>query len=308
MRVVADGLRFPEGPVAMPDGSVIVVELFGRRITRVLPDGSLHTVAEVAGSPNGAAVGPDGALFVCNNGDSFSQVASDGMLFAGPHDPARYIGGRIQRVDLATGTVTDLYTECDGRPLRSPNDLVFDGHGGFYFTDHGIRDHHTRKGDLSSIHYALADGSAIHEVVFPTMSPNGVGLSPDGSTLYWAETHSSKVWRRRVTAPGVVAPVEARDPWTLLAGLPGLQLLDSMAIDGEGNVCVGTLVNGGITVISPHDGSSRHLAIDDPMVTNICFGDADGSGEYRDTYITAAATGRLLHTRWPNRGLRLHHQ
>jgi sugar lactone lactonase YvrE len=61
---ITSGLRFPEGPIAMPDGSVILVEMFGPRITRVLPDGSKQTVAEIVGGPNGAAIGPDGALYL----------------------------------------------------------------------------------------------------------------------------------------------------------------------------------------------------------------------------------------------------
>ena len=63
---VTSGLRFPEGPIAMPDGSVILVEMFGPRITRVLPDGTKETIAEVPGGPNGLAIGPDGALYVSN--------------------------------------------------------------------------------------------------------------------------------------------------------------------------------------------------------------------------------------------------
>ena len=163
---ITNGLRFPEGPIAMPDGSVILVEMFGPRITRVHPDGTKETVAEIEGGPNGAAIGPDGALYLCNNGGCFTPVDLGGLLLPGAFDPSRYIGGRIQRVDLATGAVTDLYTHCDGRPLRAPNDLVFDAHGGFWFTDHGIRDHHARTSDLTGIYYAKADGSHISEQVF----------------------------------------------------------------------------------------------------------------------------------------------
>ena len=133
---VASGLRFPEGPMAMPDGSVILVEMFGPRITRVLPDGTQGDVAEVPGGPNGLALGPDGALYVCNNGARFTAIDMDGIMLPGPTTPENYIGGRIQRVELATGEVNDLYTECDGHPLVSPNDIVFDEHGGFYVTDH----------------------------------------------------------------------------------------------------------------------------------------------------------------------------
>jgi gluconolactonase len=89
-------------------------------------------------------------------------------------------------------------------------------------------------------------------------------------------------------------------------GLPVYQLFDSLAVDGEGNVCVATLINGGITVITP-SGETSHIPTGDLLTTNICFGDNDGSGEYRDAYITVSGTGKLLHCRWPNKGLRLNH-
>ena len=99
---ITSGLRFPEGPVAMADGSVLVVEIFGPRITRVAPDGTKTTLAEVPGGPNGLAVGPDGALYLCNNGGCFTPLEVSGFLVPGPFDPDRYIGGRIQRVDPPT--------------------------------------------------------------------------------------------------------------------------------------------------------------------------------------------------------------
>ena len=304
---ITSGLRFPEGPIAMPDGSVILVEMFGPRITRVLPDGTKHTVADIVGGPNGAAIGPDGALYLCNNGGCFTPVDLGTLLLPGPFDRANYIGGRIQRVDLDTGAVTDLYTECDGNKLVAPNDLVFDDQGGFYFTDHGIRDGGARTSDLTSIYYATADGSHISEQVHPVEGPNGIGLSPDGTVVYWAETTTGRVFRRTIAEPGVLAPAIPMDTSVCLAGLAGYQLLDSLAVDGDGNVCVATLINGGISVISPADGSIVHIATGDLLTTNICFGDNDGSGEYRDAYITCSGTGRLLHMRWPHKGLRLNY-
>ena len=62
------------------------------------------------GGPNGAAIGPDGALYLCNNGGCFTPIELGDLLFPGPFDPSNYIGGRIQRVDLSSGAVTDLYT------------------------------------------------------------------------------------------------------------------------------------------------------------------------------------------------------
>lgn len=304
---VTSGLRFPEGPIAMPDGSVILVEMFGPRVTRVHPDGRNETIAEVPGGPNGAAIGPDGALYLCNNGGCFSPVDLGEFLFPGPFDPNLYIGGSIQRLDLTNGGLTTLYTECDGHPLRAPNDIVFDAHGGMWVTDHGIHDTAARTADLTSIYYALPDGSSITEVVHPVDSPNGIGLSPDGAHVYWAETHHGRVMQRVVTSPGVVEPPNPLDFSACLHGLVGYQLLDSLAVDGEGNVCVATLANGGITVISPHGSSVEHFATGDPLTTNICFGDDDGSGEYRTAYITLSGTGKLVKARWPYRGLRLNY-
>ncbi|MEK7409972.1 MAG: SMP-30/gluconolactonase/LRE family protein [Actinomycetota bacterium] len=298
---VASGLRFPEGPIAMPDGSVVLVEMFGKCITRVAPDGGKSTVAKVEGGPNGIAVGPDGALYLCNNGGCFTEVDFMGLTFPGPFTPSKYIGGRIQRVDMGTGTVTDLYTECDGHKLRGPNDIVFDNSGGMWFTDHGIR--HDRSSDLTGIYYAKTDGSMIREVVFPSEAPNGIGLSPDGTKLYWAETHTGRVFQATVTAPGEIAPFSSIDPSACLCGLPGLQLLDSLAVDGDGNVCVATLLNGGITVISPSGEILQHIATGDPLTTNICFGGSD----FQTAYITLSGTGKLVSMKWPYKGLRLNY-
>lgn len=299
---VARGLEFPEGPIAMPDGSLVVVELFGERLTRILPDGTHRTIAEIPGGPNGAAVGPDGAFYLCNNGRTALRVEWEGVVLPGAFRPERYIGGRIQRVDPATGEVTDLYTECDGHPLRAPNDLVMDGHGGFYFTDLGIRDWNARTSDLTGIYYARCDGSEIREVVFPVESANGIGLSPDGNTLYWAETQSGRIFQRRIAAPGEVVKPAPLAPG-LLCGLSGWQFLDSLAVDSEGWVCVATIFNGGITAVSPDGRDVVHVPTDDLATTNICFGGDD----LRTAYITLSGTGRVVATQWPRPGLRLHH-
>jgi gluconolactonase len=300
---IASGLRFPEGPIAMPDGSVILVEMFGKVITRVQPDGSKQKIADTPGGPNGIAIGPDGAIYLCNNGGSFSETDFLGLTFPGPFNPDNYIGGRIQRVDIATGKVTDLYTECDGIKLRGPNDLVFDKLGGMWFTDYGIRQQ--RTADFTGIYYAKTDGSMIKEVIFPAESPNGVGLSPDGTKLYWAETYTGRVYQATVTAPGETTPFSSIDPSCLLCGLPGLQFLDSLAVDGDGNVCVATigLQTAGITVISPEGVVLDQILTGDPLTTNICFGGPDN----KTAYITLSGTGRLVSMPWPYKGLKLNY-
>jgi gluconolactonase len=111
---------------------------------------------------------------------------------------------------LDTGDVKVLYAECDRHPLIGPNDLVFDAHGGMWFTDHARREGLVQH--VGAIYYAQPDGSSIREVVFPSESPNGIGLSPDGTRLYAAETHTGRVYAWNVTAPGEVARTRRARP------------------------------------------------------------------------------------------------
>lgn len=301
MKVLTDQLRFPEGPVAMDDGSVIVVEIARGRLTRVQPDGSLETIAEPGGGPNGAAIGPDGRCYICNNG-GLSWHEEDGILAPG-NTPAEYSGGRIEAVDLATGEIEVLYTECDGVPLKGPNDLVFDGAGGFWFTDTGKR--YERTMDRGSILYAKADGSQIDEWFFPYEQPNGIGLSPDDRTLYFTETVTGRVFRSELEAPGKAARVfGSYDAEALLYGAPGMQLFDSLAVDADGNICIATVINGGVTVVSPDGSLLEHLPLPDPVVTNLCFGGED----LKTAYATLSGTGQLVSFPWKRPGLPLHHQ
>jgi gluconolactonase len=200
LREITSGLRFPEGPVAMPDGTVLLVEISRGTLDRVHPDGRVEVVAQLGGGPNGAAIGPDGLCYVCNNG-GFRWVDDDtGHRPVGQADD--YSGGRIERVNLATGAVETLYAATDHAQLRGPNDLVFDRHGGFYFTDLGkVRE---REQDRGAVYYALADGSLIQEIVFPIFTPNGIGLSPDGATLYVAETETARLWAFALRGPGEI--------------------------------------------------------------------------------------------------------
>lgn len=302
-RIVTEGLEFPEGPIAMADGSVLVVEIKGGRLIRVAPDGTKSVAAELGGGPNGAAIGPDGKCYVCNNGGFNWIVESDG--FMRPHGRYDgYTGGSIQRVDLETGAVEVLYTHCDGNPIMGPNDIVFDSCGGFYFTDHGKS--YDRLMDRGAVFYAANDGSAIREVVFPGITPNGVGLSPDGRTLYSTETETGRLWAWPVIEPGVVA----REPWPspnggrFIGGPQGYQRFDSLAVEADGKIAVASLVFGGISVFAPEGGLVEFYEAPEPYCTNIAFGGPD----MRTAYITLSGYGQLVAVDWPRAGLPLVHQ
>ena len=208
----------------MPDGSVILVEIKRGTVSRVTANGKVQVVAKTGGGPNGAAFGPDGKLYVCNDG-GFEWHEMDGLLVPG-HQPSDYSGGRIERVDVDSGKVEVLYTKCDGHPLRGPNDIVFDTSGGFWFTDHGkVRE---RDRDRTGVYYAKPDGSMIREAIYPIDSPNGVGLSPDGKTLYVAETWTARIWAWDLSGPGQIkAGAELFTPagWPLADGPPGIPAL-----------------------------------------------------------------------------------
>ncbi|MGH7044802.1 MAG: SMP-30/gluconolactonase/LRE family protein [Stellaceae bacterium] len=297
IRIVADGLRFPEGPVAMADGSVILGEIAGSAVTRVAADGSKSPVGSAGGGPNGLAMGPDGALYLCNNGGN--EYAQGGFLSTGP---ARdYRTGTIQRIDPKSGDTRVLYSECGGHKLSAPNDIVFDRQGGFYFTDLGKRYAHQR--DHGGLYYALPDGSKVVELVYPMLTPNGVGLSPDERTVYVADTESSRLFAFDIVSPGVLRqePFPAPYGGRLVCGLPGFQRFDSLAVEAAGNICVATLITGHITVIAPDGRVVRQVKMPDVYPTNICFGGSDMT----TAYVTLSGTGQLARMDWPEPGLRL---
>lgn len=301
-QVVARGLQFPEGPVALPDGSVLVVEMHRRTLSRVTPDGAVEVVAQLQGGPNGAAIGPDGRCYICNNGGFV--FARDGDRLIPGLAPADYRGGWVDVVDLSTGRAEVLYRDCNGVPLRGPNDLVFDRDGGMWFTDSGKVT--GRQRDRGAVFYASIDGRTIRQVAFPLEGPNGIGLSPDGRTLYVSESWTGRIWAYDIVGPGAISRPASRMPWDrgrLLYVSSGYSMLDSIAIEEDGNICLGDIPHGGISVVSPAGQLVERHPMPDDFTTNICFGGPD----LRTAYITLSSTGLLVAVRWPRRGLPLNH-
>ena len=319
-RVVAEGLNYPEGPLYdFSTGTVLVVEIGAGTLSRIYPDGSKpkEVVANLGGGPNGAAYGPDGAIYVCNDGGFFiaevPRTLPDGRkdsirVAAGP--APNYVSGSIQRV-APDGAVSTLYTNFPAKdptgvahtlPLCSPDDLVFDSAGGFWFTDWGKT--RWRSRDVTGVYYAKPDGSSIQELIFPRSSPNGIGLSPDEKRLYVAESYTRQVLYWELSAPGVIQPNPATidGSYLLTAHLPEAACLDSLAIDEEGNLYIAgflpeglnPLSRGGIAVVSPQGKMLEWMEIDtgdpDPLPSNICFGGPDR----KTAYITLDGTGKLI--------------
>jgi len=301
IRRVTEGLRFPEGPVALPDGSIAVCEIGAGVVTRVQPDGSTATIADVGGGPNGAALGPDGALYVVNNGGFLWTELGDLRipvdLATGANEPDGFEGGWVDRIDLDTGEVTTLYRDHEGRRLNSPNDIVFDANGGFWFTDLGkMRVHDLDRGGLF---YASADGSSITKPVSGLFGANGVGLAPDGATVYVAESYTGRLLAWDVVGPGQVAG--GRGPGgggrCVIATPAGF---DSLAVEADGRVVVAAITHG-VCVVDPATGEHEFVDMPDPFVTNLCFTGDD----HRTTYLTMSGGGWLGEATWPRPGLAL---
>lgn len=277
VRVMASGLRFPEGGAVDADGSVVVPEIEGGALVRVRPDGTVEPLADVGGGANGCAFGPDGALYVCNDG-GYVFAEQDGQRFPiGTVDGT--VRGTVQRVDPATGEVRDLFTESDGERLGGLNDIVFDAKGLAYIAD-------TTGG---RIHHVDPVAGAIRIVAEGLHGPNGAGLSPDGTRLYVSETHSGRV---RVYAVGAAGE---------LSELPDLHrhpldgyAWDGLAVDGAGHVCVADLLGSGVVVLSPQGGEVARFRTPehDRSVTNLCFGAANA-------YVSSAGRGVLYELPWP---------
>lgn len=326
VEVICTGLKYPEGPVHCADGSIILVEIMGQTLTQVSANGGKNTtLASLPGGPNGTAVGPDNCLYVCNSGGfdwTPIPVSKTQQILVGGNQPSTYSGGSLQKYDPTSGKVEVLYTECVERfaspkslfqhpnaywnppfMLRGPDDLVVDEAGGIWFTDWGkIR---ARDKDITAVYYASADGKSIRQMIYPLNSPNGIGLSPCGKNLYVALTFERKVLRYSIPEPGVIDPNPATidGSYLLTADFTGQAILDSLALDEDGNVYVATMLpeglaprsSGGITVISP-DGDVEYIPIDlpdaefAPLPSNICFGGKD----MKTAYITCGAAGVLL--------------
>jgi gluconolactonase len=300
LRMMAEGLRFPEGPVALADGAVALVEIAACTVTRIEKGGARSVIANVPGGPNGLALGPDGMMFLCNNG-GFAWHEENGILRTAGQ-AKDYTTGRIERVDPRSGEITRLYDSCEGERLKGPNDLVFDGQEGFWFSDLGKS--RARDRDHGGVYWAAADGSRIVEAAFPLPGGgNGIGLSPDGKVLYVAETETGRLWAWDILGSGQLrkAPWPSPNGGSVLCQFPGFRRLDSLAVAASGNIVVATLVSGEITTVSPEGQILHTIRMPDLMPTNICFGGPD----LRTAYITLSTTGRLATMPWHEPGLAL---
>ena len=290
--VVVSGLHAPEGPVWMSDDHLVVVEMFGERLTRTDPaTGTTQVLAAIRGTPNGAAVDRDGRLFVANSGYAHTGWRRDAAVAR----QLPLIPGSIERVD-PDGTVETLYTGCDGQYFAAPNDIALTGEGGAYFTDYYAH----------RVYYMRLDGTYVRSVARDVAFANGLALDPTGTRLYVAEYRRGCVIAFEILANGDLG--RRRD----VAQLPPGGSPDGLCMDEAGYLLAASPTSGVVCSFTPDGYLDLVLDIPYTLVTNLAFG-----GSSRDVlYLTASSampaggaiddpTGVVLSTAWPRPGLRL---
>ena len=230
----ASGLGWPEGPTALPDGRIVLVESYRSQLTAIDRDGKAQRFAYVAGAPNSCVLGSDGLLYVCQNGGT-----------TGPWRAAEMTTPSIQRV-AEGGKPEILLTEIAGIALNGPNDLVFAADGRLIFSDPGT--YNPANPDPSYIFAIEPDGKASIAVDFAEpVFPNGVAIEADGS-IVWAESYTGHVQRQR--PDGSVED---------LGRLPGANPIpDGLKVGADGRLYVTDIAANGIHVLRP-DGTSEGL-------------------------------------------------
>lgn len=222
--LLAPELGFPEGPVVMPDGAIVFCDGNTGELRR-WSDGALTRYAFTGGSPWGAVLGADGALYVTQGGN-----------VPGSGDTSAVCG--IQRV-RADGMVEMLASEIAGRVLAAPNDLAFGRDGRLYFTESGT-EHDPRAQEPAPGALYVLDASGGGEMLLerPEVYPNGIAFDADGR-LYWTESMAHRVCR--------LDDGHA----TTFSQLTDGHVPDGMAFAQDGRVFVCTTISGGVTVLSP---------------------------------------------------------
>ena len=264
--VLATDLEFPEGPVWLGPRRVAFTQIRGQCVS-LWDDGAVSLIARTGGGANGATLGPDGALYVANNGGL--SLGHEGRWLAPDGIP-----GRLQRVSL-DGEVRDVATALPGTPPNRPNDLCFGPDGLLYYTDpHNWED--LANLGVGRVARSSLDGRVelLADVPF---FPNGIAFGPD-DRLYVAQSLAQTILVMDPT-PGAT-PVE----WAKLpAGYP-----DGFCFDRTGRLyCAGSL--GDVLVVFEPDGRvDRVIEIGGGTEpTNCCLGDGV-------LYLTLSGAGQLV--------------
>jgi gluconolactonase len=258
--LLASNLGFPEGPVVMGDGSIVLCDGNTGELLR-WKDGALGTYASTGGSPWGAVLGSDGDVYVTQGGNV-------------PGSPDQSAVAGIQRV-RGDGTVELIASRVDGHDLAGPNDLAFGPDGRLWFTDSGTeQDDRFEPHDRAPGRLFVLDGSGGGEMLLerPGVYPNGIAFDAHGA-LYWTESMAHRVCR-----------LEDGEGATF-SQLSDDHVPDGMAFAQDGRLFVCTTISGGVTVLSPEGEVLEEIHLGE-HATNCIF---DGP----NLYVTATKVAEI---------------
>lgn len=200
----------------------------------------------VTGAPNGHKVLADGTHLVCDA----SQHA-------------------VLHLDRDGKPLPHASKECDGKPLRGPNDLTLDPKGGFYFTDPGDSG---KDSLIGTIHYVDPAGKT-HLVASGLAFPNGIVLTEDGKKLLVGESQFNRVLEYPVLSPGKVGPMK------VFADLPKNpsgkwedNQPDGMCLDAKGNLYVAHYGMQQVQVLDTTGKLIRTYPGGNKLTSNVAFG------------------------------------
>ena len=216
IEIIGESFEGTEGPLALPDGSLLFTENRAARVTRIAPDGSVGAFLTNPAGPNALALNAQGSVVA-------TLTAQPGVAVIYPPERAAL-----------------LVNEAHGKPLNRPNDLVIDRKGGVYFTDPGGLPKPGQPALVNAVYY-LSPRKELRLVDDSIGLPNGIQLSPNEKVLYVADTRGAYVIAFDVTAEGVVG---ARRNFAQLALRAELNSnaagADGLAVDGDGRLYVAT--------------------------------------------------------------------
>jgi gluconolactonase len=280
VKVVAGGIRGPEGPSELPDGSVALVEFAAGNIAHVSADGTRDNLASLGAGVAGTAVGRDGALYVVK-----LDTAKFPSLAPSP--------AAIVRIDLKTRATKTLYTQFNGEDLKGPDDLAIDAYGDLWFTD--LTD--------KVVYWARTDGSAIQPLITEVPGVNGITLSPDHRTLYIVS--EGKLLAYSIAGRGKLKQSQGRAQSRVVAMLePGLHEPDGMKTEANGDILLACWEDG-ILRYAPDGRFISQTKVPGLQIINMTFGGPDRRTLYLAAHPLNNMVGGLQSIRWPRPGSRL---
>lgn len=261
-QVVHDGFRFTEGPAADAEGNLYFTDVFGGAVHRANPGGDVATILTESQGTNGLMVDPAGHIIGCQGA-----------------------AGRIIAIDPATGAVTPLVTEYEGKRFIQPNDLVLDSEGGVYFTDprfgRATGDGNTQE--KPAVYYAASDGTVVR-LLDDLSFPNGILLAPDEKTLYVLPLASTELMAYPVDEPGKIGA--GRAIYEMPADKNGRRRGgDGLTVDKQGNLYLTAPAISSICVVDAEGAEKGRIEI--PKAPSNC---AFGGSDLKTLYVTARDT------------------